>query len=482
MQYLNKLMENGTQLSNKIAINSAQAEVSYSQLCDNVYCMGKIVKKYFWRKRNIGIMLPNASISLIVFFACSLEEKLPIIIDADTNFYELKDYFDLGAIEGLIVGEKLVKKIGHIGSIVGQYDNIYFIDVMAKDNYEGEYKNVRSGFVAQLTSGTCARPKIVVRNEESVLSEIASLNRIITVKQTDTVYAMAPISHSFGLIGSVLLPLYNGATIYISDVFSPRESLKIISHYNIDVIFGVPFMYFMLMQVSHATKFSSVRSCYSGGGPLSATVYDQFQSTFGIPIWQFYGTTETGNISLNKLRSDTRCVGKPLDHYTVIIENEYMNAETEGMTGEVWIRGEGLRGTYYLFEESNQGKSFGEKYNTGDLGYFDKNGQLHIIGRKNGMINVAGRKVNPLEVEEVIRNISGVEEVVVLGKETSTGQEVEALVVRSDTTITSSDIIVVCSQKLTPYKIPKAVRFVDKLNKTRTGKYLRMQTQLKMSN
>lgn len=475
MQYLKKIMENSAELPNKIAIKSTLTEVSYSKLWDDICSMKKMVKQYFGKEKRIGIMMPNGSTSLTVFLACSLGEKISIIIDADTNFCELKDYFDLGAIEGLIVGEKIVKRIGDIGKIVGQYESVYFINIGVKGSFEGEYKKLCRGFVAQLTSGTCSRSKIVVRNEESILSEIESLNRLITVRQADTVYAMAPISHSFGLIGSVLLPLYNGATVYISDVFSPREAIKVINSCNIDVIFGVPFMYFMLMQVSCAGKFPSVRSCYSGGGSLTEKVYDQFLNTFGIPIQQFYGTTETGNISLNKLRSESRCVGNPLDHYTVSIKNEYMNAETESLVGEVWIEGEALRDTYYLFDEITQGKAFGKTYNTGDLGYFDKSGQLHIVGRKNGMINVAGRKVNPLEVEEVIRNIVGVEEVVVLGKETSAGQEVEALVVRSNAEITEGDIILACSKKLTPYKIPKTVRFVDSLRKTRTGKYLRTQ-------
>jgi acyl-CoA synthetase (AMP-forming)/AMP-acid ligase II len=143
-----------------------------------------------------------------------------------------------------------------------------------------------------------------------------------------------------------------------------------------------------------------------------------------------------------------------------------------GEVGEVWIAGPSVMKGYYKDPEATAEVLKGGWLATGDLGRIDEDGYLFVVGRKKDMIIRGGLNVYPLQIENVISKLSGVEECCVVGvDEPRWGQEILAVVKLAEGhTVAEEEIFRECREALAPYKQPKFVRFVDALPKTATGK------------
>ena len=132
-----------------------------------------------------------------------------------------------------------------------------------------------------------------------------------------------------------------------------------------------------------------------------------------------------------------------------------------------------MLGYYKNQKETNNSLKNGYLY-TGDIVKMDQDGYFKIIDRKKEMIIISGFKVFPKEVEEVLHSIKGVVEAAVVGvNHPSKGQIVKAFIVKNDPNLTESDIIRECKNKLSQYKIPKEIQFVNNLPKNQAGKILK---------
>ena len=116
-----------------------------------------------------------------------------------------------------------------------------------------------------------------------------------------------------------------------------------------------------------------------------------------------------------------------------------------------------------------------EWFHTGDIGYFDDENMLHIVGRKREMINTAGFKVYPREVEELLENHPNISEVAILGiEDIDKGEIVKAYIVKEkNKAITEKQIIEYCKDKISSFKIPKEIVFISHMPRTASGKMVK---------
>ena len=230
--------------------------------------------------------------------------------------------------------------------------------------------------------------------------------------------------------------------------------------------------------------FSSIKLCFSGAAPLMAETKKRFEELTGGVIVEGYSLTEAQMaVIANPVMGEKKLgsVGMPLPdvHVSIVDAEDGRTPVPAGEIGEIVITAPQLMHGYWqkpdetreMLRTNDRGE---RRLYTGDLGYLDEDGYLFIVDRKKDLIKTCGFQVWPREIEEVISSHPTVAEVGVVGlPDKMRGEVVKAFVVlRSDCTVTPSELKSYCRDRLAPYKVPAKYEFVSELPKTQIGKVL----------
>jgi O-succinylbenzoic acid--CoA ligase len=237
----------------------------------------------------------------------------------------------------------------------------------------------------------------------------------------------------------------------------------------------------MLVQLLHArvTEWNpSLRLVLLGGAAAKRDILEQCVAQ-GIPVATTYGLTEAASQVTTALPEDVirkpDSVGKPLLFTSVQIVDEYGQPVSPGTLGEVCVSGLMVFAGYYGDPAATERALSSGWLNTGDIGYLDDEGDLHIVSRRSDLIVTGGENVYPAEVEGVIRRHIAVKDAAIVGiDDAEWGQRVAAAVVLVDgSRTTEADLIAYCREHLAGYKLPRVIRFVESLPQTTSGKIQR---------
>lgn len=308
----------------------------------------------------------------------------------------------------------------------------------------------------QYSSGTTRAPALISRTWEEVEVETASYNELFRDDSPPLQpIILVPVSHSFGLVTGVLAALGRGGVPTVIQQKNPKFAIHAIAQKPDHVVYTVPYLFNILDSMSK--DGGRYKRIVISGSPPTEQVLNRMKGQ-SEEVWQQYGCTEAGCISVAKQPVSPTDVGLPLGHHQLTIDSP-LN-ESGFLQGEV----------------STQIDS--RRIQTGDLGYINpQNGRLHIQGRLDDLINVSGLKVIPIEVEAVIREMPGVEEALVLKTDHPVwGEAVRALAVVSPG-VTDKDIRGWCIKHLPPYKVPGTVELVSEIPRTPAGKISRKYIQ-----
>ena len=227
---------------------------------------------------------------------------------------------------------------------------------------------------------------------------------------------------------------------------------------------------------------SSLRIAISGGASIPGPVLDAFEKRFGVLILEGYGLTETASTTTFNISVDQRrvySVGKPIWGTQTEIWDEQGHPLPPGRDhiGEVVTRGLHVMKGYLNAPEATAAAFAGGWFHTGDLGYFDEDGFLFIVGRIKELIIRGGYNVYPAEIEDVLHGHPAVAEVAVVGiPHERLGEEVKAVVVlRPEATVTAEELIAYGKERIAAYKYPRIVEFRDALPRNTLGKVLKDQ-------
>jgi long-chain acyl-CoA synthetase len=345
------------------------------------------------------------------------------------------------------------------------------------------------------TSGTSGRPRGVLLSHRALLANVAQCRalRPAPVVATDRVLLSLPLTHAYGLGPGLLQLTAAGAAGVLLPRFTVDEALAAAHQYRVTMIAGVPQMYQALLTVPEESlreALSSVRLLTSGAAPLEPLVLASIRSITGLSVYEGYGLTETGPVLTStlvtgyakpgsvgqalpgvriRLVDDT---GEPLQARDEPDEPEDLGDDGDD-TGFVSVAGPNLFSGYW--PDRAGGPDAEGWFRTGDIGYLDADGDLHLIDRANDLIIVNGFNVYPHEVEHVLTQIPEVAQAAVVGvSDAKTGQAVRAvLVVAQGVEITAADVIAYCSRWLARFKVPTIVEFAADLPHSVTGKLSR---------
>ncbi len=301
------------------------------------------------------------------------------------------------------------------------------------------------------------------------------------VLEDDVVLGVLPMSHIYGLNVALCYPLSRGATVCCLPAFEPDGSLEAIARHQVTVVPAVPAMYVAWLEVGPRADFSSVRVAASGAAPLAASTAAAFTETFGVPIWEGYGLTETAPVlTTTAMGSEPRpgSVGRPLPGVELRLVGDRGQPVAAGDPGEVLARGPNVFDGYWQDRTTTERLFTADGFfRTRDIGYADADGELHLVDRKSDLIIVNGFNVYPREVEDVLNDHPGVAQAAVVGRpDDRSGEAVKAVVVAYErASVSEDDLFRYCRRFLARFKCPVEIEFADELPTLSTGKILRRE-------
>lgn len=331
------------------------------------------------------------------------------------------------------------------------------------------------------TTGTSKGAVLTHRNmSANVLQAMAWIEPEIKPSEELIVTAL-PLYHIFALTANCMTFMMFGARNLL--IANPRDIpgfVKEWAKHSVTVFTGVNTLFNALLNNPEFCKLdhSKLRLNLGGGMAVQKPVAERWQAVTGSPLTQAYGLTETSPAAtINPLTAKefNGSIGLPISSTRVEIRNDEGQSLPHGQVGEICIAGPQVTPGYWNQPEETA-KIFTPDgfFKTGDMGYMDENGFVFIVDRKKDMILVSGFNVYPNEIEEVVAEHPGVQEVAAVGvPDTQTGEAVKIFIVRKDPTLTEGSLLAHCRERLTNYKVPRQIEFRTELPKTNVGKILR---------
>jgi acyl-CoA synthetase (AMP-forming)/AMP-acid ligase II len=291
----------------------------------------------------------------------------------------------------------------------------------------------------------------------------------LSIEKSDVILCALSMSHAYAYGMCFLAALLTSADLLFMRGFNPGLVRQALNERKVSVFPAVPIMLDTLLAHDAAKLTGRPRVVLSAGAPLSRRTYDSFRDRYHLSIRPLYGTTETGGISIG-LADDQfdGSVGPPMKGVEVDLRTS-ADASFGQNTGILRVRSSSMMAGYLSAAGVSRRLLNDGWFETGDLARTDPQGRIHLQGRVSEVINVFGFKVLPLEVEEVIMLLPGVVEVKVYAARWKEQDVVEAAVVCS-AQLSEEQVLKHCDQHLVSYKCPTAIRFLDALPRTASGK------------
>jgi fatty-acyl-CoA synthase len=329
------------------------------------------------------------------------------------------------------------------------------------------------------TAGTTGFPKGVLASNSSILGTNLGLIVEGDLGHDDVVLSPLPLFHSGGINMLLQPPLEMGATVVLMGKgFDPDAFLYMIEKHGITHTMCVPTQLAMLVNHTGAGKhnLSTFQKMWYGSSAISPTVLDAARDLFKCRFYQFYGQTEAGICLVLRPEdhvSHADCTGREVFHADVRVVDEEGQDTPVGEVGELIgsYKPLGMIG-FYGNEEATRKAMRGGWIHTEDLARVEEGGYLTIVDRLRDMIISGGENIYSKEIEDVIVRHPDIREVAVFGiPDDVYGESVCAVVVRQDGAhLEQQDVIDFCASRLSGYKKPKRVDFIDELPKNPTGK------------
>lgn len=334
------------------------------------------------------------------------------------------------------------------------------------------------------TSGTESRPKGVMHTSRSLFWNYVSTAVAGAMSEDDVEIHSMPLYHCAQLDNFLITDVYLGATSIILSHPDPGTILRTIEHCQVTKFFAPPTIWIALLRspVFDEVDLSSLRKGYYGASAMPREILQEMSERLpGVSLWNFYGQTEIAPLASAlgpaEQREHAGAAGRPVLNVETAILGDDDHPVPNGAVGEIAHRSPHLM-LGYLDDPEKTAEAFrGGWFHSGDLGYYDEHGLLHVVDRKKDMIKSGGENVASREVEEVLYLHEAVQEAAVFGLPHPTWVEsvAAAVVARDGAGVSEAELIAHCREHLAGFKTPKQVFFVDTLPKNPSGKLLKRE-------
>ncbi|WP_339635588.1 AMP-binding protein [uncultured Sneathiella sp.] len=331
------------------------------------------------------------------------------------------------------------------------------------------------------TSGTTGEPKGATQTQLSqytTLRDMAVHGGLLWGKE---VFLCAlPLFNNFGATCMMNGAIFSGAKMIQMERWDTDAVLETITREKVTYLAGSPTMFLYLLRDFDPAKhdLSSLKTCVTGGSPVSPNVMQQFEEKMGVPLLQIYGATESSGYVTGEPPFGIRkrgSAGVPIGGSRISIVDDNGAELPRGEIGEVRISGDTIGAGYWGDAETTAASFTSEGWLSGDLGYLDEDGYLFIVDRKKDVIISGGFNIYPLEVEDLLYQHPDIRICAVIGLPDENKSEIPVAVAipHAGHRLDGAEIIAYCRKNLSVYKSPRRVYTVDEMPLGPTNKILK---------
>lgn len=432
------------------------------------------------RGKHIALMLYNSVEFCVAFLA--LNRIGAVVIPLPTKFRkeEVCSLLDKSDVEGIISDEKFE---GYFSSYIDKeipfclvpdgtkaYALEKFQSAMPPELLKAE-KDVKASDMALLmfTSGTTSQSKGVTIRNYNIMHAIVSYERTLGIGREDRAIIPVPIYLITGLVAVFGLMMHMGGTVYLNQFFDGKRVLSDIQKYQITFLHASPTVFTMLLKEKEEfPELSSLRMFACGSSNMPPGKIRMLHQW--LPKCEFrtiYGLTETTSpgtvfpVDANE-SPYIGSSGIPIPGLDFKIVDDQGKDVEDGVQGVVLVRGSNITESYYKIKSTAIQDGW---LDTGDIGYFNKEGYLYIVDRKKDMINRGGEKICSFDVENELLNIEGIADAAVVGIPDEIYGEVPAAVIKlkPGVSMTVEEIQRELKKRMASYKVPRKMIVMEKI-------------------
>jgi acyl-CoA synthetase (AMP-forming)/AMP-acid ligase II len=374
----------------------------------------------------IVVLLDNSPLHALLFISLIACDRLYIPVNPKSTTSELAVILDIAKADAIIFPESLTQQLPHEQTSIVQHfisisDSVVFFNSIMSQSCNTPYQsNAKADDIAEMvfTSGSTGTPKGVLLSHNAILHNSASLARRYQLTQHDHLLTVVPLFHCGGQMFSTLSPLWVGARTSV--VNAQVALVRFWDLVNLlDITWTILISAFLPVLISTTnTGTRRMKGILVGGSAVTADITSAFEEKFLIPTYQVYGMTELAAVCLSEpLDRTNRAIGSAgtaIDICDVKIMRTHEYESAQGEQGEIYLTGLNIFSGYCNAPERTRNIMQDHYIKSGDMGYVDKGGNLHILDRVDHMFNVCSENVYPAEIERVCSKLSAVEAVVIL--------------------------------------------------------------------
>lgn len=456
--------------------------ITYRELYTNVQSFSQSLKhRHIEKGDKVALMLPNCPEFVYAYFAIVSRGAVVVPLNTSSTPAELLYLLNNSDTKILISQKSAEKKYSEIQTQLSSCQELFIMDPGAYNReINGTEPTDPSNSIADIqpddpavmiyTAGLTGKPLGAVLTHRNLCSQLNMVQPIFRREPDDVGLCLIPLFHSFGATVNMLNVIQAGCSTVMMDRLTMDSLLSSIERERITYIVAVPRLYIGMIFYEKASKYdlSSLKLCVTGGSAMPSEFIPVFEQKFSVRILEGYGLTEASPAcSFNRLECVAKpgSIGTPLTGIDIKIVDDSGREMPRDEIGELIVRGGNVMKGYYKDEKATASVIKDGWLHTGDLGRMDNDDYIFLTGRKKRMIITSGFNVYPKEVETVLNLHPAVSDSRVSGKEDlMRGELVTAQVILTQgQTVDEKEIIRHCKVYLTPYKVPREVKFVTRI-------------------
>jgi long-chain acyl-CoA synthetase len=483
------LMASADLTPEKTALVTEEERLTYEQLLDRALRVARTLQDDGLEHGDrVALYLDNAADLPAALFGTLLAGGVFIVVNPQTKADKLAYLLSDSEASFLFVDHALIEAADEAlktsPSVRRVFSTEELPDVLSGARPEPSGPGTISLDLAGLiyTSGSTGRPKGVMMTHQSMVFASGSIAQYLRLGSDERILCVLPLAFDYGLY-QLLMAMRIGGTLVLERSFAfPAKTLKRIDEEEVTVFPGVPTVFATLLGMKSRAPHPSVRRITNTAAGLPPTFHDGLREVFpNALIFRMYGLTECKRVSYLEpelLAEKPTSVGRAIPGTEALVLDEEGRPVAPGESGILYVRGPHVMAGYWNLPEQTahmlkEGPVPGERMLcTHDRFTVDDLGLLYFVGRTDDIIKTRAEKVSPLEVENALHAIPGINQAAVIGvPDDVLGEAIRAFVVLDEgAELTEQEIIRACRERLENFMVPRDVILLDELPQTDTGK------------